>query len=427
MSSEVLISAEHISKCYEIYAKPYHRFLQCVCAGRKQFYKEFWALRDFSMELRRGESVGIIGSNGSGKSTLLQMLAGVMRPTSGEIRRNGRVSALLELGSGFHPDYTGRENIALAASLQGISDAELKKHIDEIIDFAAIGEFIDQPLKTYSSGMMVRLAFAVMTLLTPDVLIIDEALAVGDCFFQAKCYSHLHKLIDRGVALLFVSHAQPVVTSLCKRCILLSSGRMIADTDPAEAFDIYMKRNAAAETVEPQAAPAAGKASSSEVVKSALQPPFSARAVNRIASPQAGFVDCMLMSEGVEAAQAVFGGECTIRAVLDVRTELPDYEIGCVISTIEGVGLFALNSFFNGDAPPVLTPGRWIVDFSFREKLLPGSFFKVDLGLRVPRQGEYADKVFNALVFEVAHHKTVSSPLLFHVENRINIRPLEGE
>lgn len=147
MSSDIILSAEHISKRYEIYAKPSHRFYQCLLAGKKQFYEEFWALRDFSLTVKRGESIGIIGGNGSGKSTLLQILSGVLRSTTGSVQRLGRLSALLELGSGFHPDYTGRDNIVMAAALQGIDDHCLHEHLDEIIDFAAIGEFIDQPLK----------------------------------------------------------------------------------------------------------------------------------------------------------------------------------------------------------------------------------------------------------------------------------------
>lgn len=426
MSSDIILSAEHISKRYEIYAKPSHRLYQCLWPGKKKFYDEFWALCDFSLKVKRGESIGIIGGNGSGKSTLLQILSGVLQPTTGSVRQAGRLSALLELGSGFHPDYTGRENIVMAAALQGIDDNVLRRHIDEIIDFAAIGEFIDQPLKTYSSGMMVRLAFSVMTLLTPDILIIDEALAVGDCFFQAKCYTHLHKLLEKGVALLFVSHAQPVVTSLCSRCILLEKGRMLIDTDPAEAFSLYMKRNAeSVQSVKPPALKTSHSGENSCLSVSALQPPFCARIQNRLASAIAEFTDAMLLVDGAEAVQAVLNHTCVIRTVLQVNEELKDFETGCVISTMEGVGLFVLNSFFSNTRLPTLTPGKWIIDFSFYNTLLPGSFFKVDLGLRVPRQGDYADKVFNALVFDVAHNVDNNSPLLIDVPGEIKISPVE--
>ena len=429
MSSEILLEASHLSKCYELYGKPSHRLWQTVCMGKRRFYQEFWALREVSLTLRRGESVGIIGCNGSGKSTLLQLLAGVLRPTTGEVKTGGRISALLELGSGFHPDYTGRENIIMGAALQGISDDELKRKYDEIVAFAAIGDFIEQPLKTYSSGMMVRLAFAVMTLLSPDILIIDEALAVGDCFFQAKCYSHLRKLLNNGVSLLFVSHAQPVVTALCDRCILLEKGQLRFDGNPASAFELYMKQqNSDADTHpgrhEPSAPPAVASVRESG---STLQPPFAARVVNRIGGRQSRFSDCLLLENEREVKQPHHHAEVAIRAVLTVEETLSDYEIGCVVSTLEGVQLFALNSFFNGLPPQPLNPGTHLIDFGFRMDLLPGTFFKVDLGLRAPVQGDYLDKAFNALVFEVAPPDGVLlPPLLVNIPHTVKIRELKS-
>ncbi len=419
MSSEILLEASRISKCYELYGKPSHRLWQTLSMGKLCFYKEFWALREFSMTLHRGESIGIIGCNGSGKSTLLQLLTGVLRPTTGEVRSFGRISAMLELGSGFHPEYSGRENIVLAAALQGITADDLKNKFDEIIDFAAIGEFIDQPLKTYSSGMVVRLAFAVMTLLSPDILIIDEALAVGDCFFQAKCYSHLRKLLDRGVSLLFVSHAQPVVSALCNRCIFLEKGEMRYDGDPASAFDLYMKRN----SVEPLNKPANDSSCVMSSSHSALQPPFEARITDRIGGARGKFVDCLLLENGCEVKQPHHHSECIIRAVLELDEPLNNYELGCVISTIEGVQLFALNSFFSEFQARPLMRGKYLIDFKFKVDLLPGYFFKVDLGLRAPAQGDYVDKVFNAMVFDVAPaNGSLLPPLLIEVPNTIEIR-----
>ncbi len=420
MSSEILLEALSVSKCYELYGKPSHRLWQTLFMGKRRFYDEFWALRDISLTLRRGESIGIIGCNGSGKSTLLQMLAGTLHPTSGEVRRHGRISAMLELGSGFHPEYTGRENIVLAAALQGITDSELKKCFDEIIDFAAIGEFIDQPLKTYSSGMIVRLAFAVMTLLSPDILIIDEALAVGDCFFQAKCYSHLRKLLDNGVSLLFVSHAQPVVTALCNRCILLEKGEMRFDGDAASAFDLYMKRHS---TDTPAASATVENLPLENASGSALQPPFESRAVNRIGGVRGRFTDCLLLEDGREVKQLRHGSDCMIRAVLELDEPLDNYEAGCVVSTLEGVQLFAMNTFFSDVERKPLDAGKYLVDFKLKTNLLPGYFFKVDLGLRAPAQGDYIDKAFNALVFDVVPAGgALLPPLLIEVPNTIEIR-----
>lgn len=421
MSSELLLEANHISKCYELYRKPSRRLWQTLCMGKRRFYEEFWALRDFSMTLEKGESVGIIGCNGSGKSTLLQLLAGVLQPTTGTVESHGRISAMLELGSGFHPDYTGRENIALAAALQGVSDEELNRNYDKIIEFADIGEFIDQPLKAYSSGMIVRLAFAVMTLLEPDILIIDEALAVGDCFFQAKCYSHLRKLLNKGVSLLFVSHAQPVVTALCNRCILLEKGEKSFDGDTASAFDRYMKHNSS------DPAEAAGEEKglhpSSGHFHSELQPPFETRVRQHIRSPHGRFTDCLLLENDREVKQPHYHADCTIRAMLELDGPLDDYEAGCVVSTIEGVQLFALNSFFGNSRPRPLNKGKYFVDFQFYMTLLPGYFFKIDLGLRAPAQGEYVDKSFNALVFDVVSSgKELPPPLLIQIPHTIEVK-----
>lgn len=188
-------------------------------------YRDFFALQDVSFEVKRGEAVGIVGRNGSGKSTLLQLIAGTLQPTAGDIRVNGRVAALLELGAGFNPDFTGRENVFLSGAVLGLKQKEMEARFDEIVAFADIGEFIDQPVKTYSSGMMMRLAFAVNTCVDPDILIVDEALSVGDAPFQAKCFRRLRQLTDRGVSLLFVSHDLGTVRSICSRALWLKNGR----------------------------------------------------------------------------------------------------------------------------------------------------------------------------------------------------------
>lgn len=201
-----ILAVEGVGKCFELYDRPIHRLWQTAWMGRRTFYREFWALRDINFTVRRGECVGIVGRNGSGKSTLLQIIAGTLAPTTGQVRVNGRVTALLELGSGFNPEFTGRENVYLNAAILGIPRAEVDARYDEILDFAGIGDFIGQPVKTYSSGMMVRLAFAVQVMVEPDIFIVDEALAVGDAAFQRKCYARLDRLVDNGMTLLLVTH-----------------------------------------------------------------------------------------------------------------------------------------------------------------------------------------------------------------------------
>lgn len=228
MEDDVVLSVRNVSKCFEMYEKPVHRLYQTFFAGHRKFYKEFWALRDISFDVHRGECVGIIGRNGAGKSTLLQIITGTLAPTTGEVELKGRVAALLELGSGFNPEFTGRENVYLNGSILGLSKEEIDARYDEILAFADIGEFIDQPVKTYSSGMMVRLAFAVVAHVDADILIVDEALSVGDAFFQQKCMRFMRKFMEAHTVL-FVSHDTAAVTSFCKTGILLDRGtiRMI--------------------------------------------------------------------------------------------------------------------------------------------------------------------------------------------------------
>lgn len=249
MSSEIAVKVHGLSKCYQIYDQPRDRLKQFILpplqrvigADQKQFFREFWALKDVSFEVKKGETVGIVGRNGSGKSTLLQMICGTLDSTSGSIQTNGRIAALLELGSGFNPEFTGRENVYLNGSLLGLSIPELDSKFDDIAAFADIGEFIDRPVKTYSSGMYVRLAFAVQAMVNPDVLIVDEALAVGDERFQRKCFARLERLKSEGAAILFVSHSSGSIIELCQKTLLLESGRRIMFGSPTDIIRIYQK------------------------------------------------------------------------------------------------------------------------------------------------------------------------------------------
>lgn len=239
MSSEVVLSVKNISKRYEIYDKPSKRLWQMLCAGRHNFFREFWALRDVSFEIRRGESWGIIGRNGAGKSTILKIITGTLQATKGKVERHGKIAALLELGSGFNPEFTGRENVFLNASILGLSRRETEARYREIVEFADIGRFIDQPVKKYSSGMKVRLAFAVQIMVHPDILIVDEALAVGDMFFQQKCMARMRKLREEGTTLLFVSHSLGTVRNLCDKAIYLDHGQVVAIGDSKSVCERY--------------------------------------------------------------------------------------------------------------------------------------------------------------------------------------------
>ena len=249
MSSEIAIQVENLSKCYQIYDHPRDRlkqfmlprFQRMIGQQPKQYFHEFWALKDISFDVKKGETVGIIGKNGSGKSTLLQMICGTLNPTKGSIQTNGRIAALLELGSGFNPEFTGRENVYLNAALLGLSKEETDQCFDDIAAFADIGEFIEQPVKVFSSGMMVRLAFAVQAMVDPDILIVDEALAVGDEKFQRKCFARLETLKSKGTAILFVSHSAPSIIELCERTLLVDQGTRILYSKASEVVRAYQK------------------------------------------------------------------------------------------------------------------------------------------------------------------------------------------
>ncbi len=249
MSSEIAIRVQNLSKCYQIYDTPRDRLKQFVLPrlrrmmgkSPKQYFGEFWALNDVSFEIKKGETVGIIGRNGSGKSTLLQMICGTLNPTSGSIQTNGRIAALLELGSGFNPEFTGRENVRMSCALLGISPEETEARFDDIAAFADIGDFIEQPVKTYSSGMYIRLAFAVNIVSEPDIMIVDEALSVGDMNFQAKCMTALSRIQESGATILFVSHDVGAVKSLCSRGVYLEHGTVKDIGKAPDVAEMYIR------------------------------------------------------------------------------------------------------------------------------------------------------------------------------------------
>ncbi len=249
MSSEIAIEVKNLSKCYQIYDQPHDRLKQFVFPllwrtlglSPKQYYREFWALNNVSFEVKKGTTIGIIGRNGSGKSTLLQMICGTLNPSYGCIKARGRIAALLELGSGFNPEFTGRENVYLSAALLGLSLEEINAKYEGITTFADIGHFIDQPIKTYSSGMVVRLAFAVASCIDPEILIIDEALAVGDAIFQSKCFRRFKELQKLGCTVVLVTHDVGAVVQLCTSALVLHNGELVASGPPKEMCDVYRR------------------------------------------------------------------------------------------------------------------------------------------------------------------------------------------
>ncbi len=363
MSSDVAIRVSNLSKCYHIYDKPRDRLKQFIVprlrriAGRPSgsYFREFWALRDVSFQVRRGETVGIIGRNGSGKSTLLQLICGTLTPTGGSIETSGRVAALLELGAGFNPEFTGRENVYMNATVLGLSRDEIDSRYGDIVAFADIGDFIDQPVKTYSSGMYVRLAFAVAVHVEPQVLIIDEALAVGDIQFQMKCIERMEAIRARGTTILFVSHALEQVKRFCTSAIWLQGGAMRLIGESNYVTDQYrddsltaVAQAAATKTIFP---------------------------INRDGTP------AMVKSALISAAKLAPFDPLTVSVTYEVGDRpLPKLLLGVAIRDAKGIYIFGPNTYLDKVGIPH-TPGTHVVEYVIpRLPLLTGSFI-LDVGL----------------------------------------------
>jgi lipopolysaccharide transport system ATP-binding protein len=302
---DVAIRVKGVSKRYEVFENQRSRLLHAFWPRYRDGMQEVWALRDVDFEIARGESVGVIGRNGGGKSTLLQILTGVLTPTQGEVEVNGRVSALLELGRGFNPAYTGRDNVVLNGLLLGLSREEILRRFDEIAAFAEIGEAIDRPVKTYSSGMLMRLAFAVQVLTDPEILIVDEALSVGDFFFQQKCFGRIRSLQEQGLTLVFVSHDMGSVRSICSRALYLKQGHLVFDGDG----DVAVRRYLSETTVPVPASPVNADRAPVDIA------PFSDALWRRIAEPAASalLVVDLLSAKGVPVHNVRIGDTVVVR------------------------------------------------------------------------------------------------------------------
>ena len=258
MPGDAVIRAEALSKCYHLYDRPADRLRQLMWGQRRHFYREFWALHETSFEVKRGEVLGVIGRNGAGKSTLLQLVCGTLAPTGGSIAVDGRIAALLELGAGFHPDFTGRENVWMAASILGLKAQEIEDRFEQIVEFSGIRDFIDQPVKVYSSGMYVRLAFSVAISCDPDILVIDEALSVGDGVFARKSFDRIMEVRERGATILFCSHSLYYIEALCSQVLWLEQGRVVMAGSSHEVTSAYGRSLEAAAVQSGEATPSLG-------------------------------------------------------------------------------------------------------------------------------------------------------------------------
>ncbi|MBC2714660.1 MAG: ABC transporter ATP-binding protein [Desulfobacteraceae bacterium] len=240
-NNDLTVSVQHISKMFPLYNSPWDRIKQKIWRNRN-FFEKFWALQDVSFDLKQGEARGLLGHNGAGKSTLLQILVGTLKPSSGSAFIRGRVGAIMTMGSGFKQDFTGRENAYVLGALMDISKDAIDRRMDRIIDFAEVGPFFDRPVRTYSSGMLARLAFGIYTCLEPDLLIVDEAISVGDAAFKQKCLEHISELLKNGMSMLLVSHSPPIIESFCDNATVFERGHIIFDGDVGEAIEVYKRK-----------------------------------------------------------------------------------------------------------------------------------------------------------------------------------------
>jgi len=389
-SDSTAISVAGLSKCFHLYEKPRDRLLQMFSFGRRQYYSEFWALRDVSFEVRRGETIGVVGRNGSGKSTLLQMICGTLTPTAGTISTNGRIAALLELGAGFNPEFTGRENVYLNAAILGLSRQETDERFDDIAAFADIGDFIDQPVKMYSSGMYVRLAFAVAINSTPDILIVDEALAVGDVRFQYKCMRRIKDIQDAGSSVLFVSHDVGSIRSLCQRAIWLDRGqlRQIGDVlGVTSRYAEFMYQDDAADTnggSNPVSEPGelqAGAGSGAAASGNGLQLHLDSKPASHWGS-QTGLIQHAAVHGATGSKADVFdwGEDICVRIVFapPAGVALGKVSVAFSIKNEKGADLLVSSTQEEGISLSTAAGSEnLIAEFRFRNSLVPGKYLLV--------------------------------------------------
>lgn len=419
---DVVIEVSGVGKAYHMYEKPAHRLWQALVGKRKSFYKDFWALQDVSFSIRRGQTVGIVGRNGSGKSTLLQMIAGTLNPTSGRIAVHGRVAALLELGSGFNPEFTGRENVYLNATILGLTRDQIEARLESILAFADIGQFIDQPVRSYSSGMSVRLAFAVLAHVDADILIIDEALAVGDAFFSQKCMRFLRDFQQRGT-LLFVSHDAAAVTNLCENAVWLEGGRMRLAGTSQEVIEAYMaeqhmvgRREISGEVV----AVKERKRKRIDDVPADFRQELMRQAgiVNRMSvfefdpdnvgkefgAQGARIVDVELIDDNEGRLGIVEGGELVrLRIRVEIVRPLESLIVGFYVKDRLGQRLFGDNSYFAYKNDPVDAESgdMLLAAFTFRMPVMPSGSYMVDAAVASGDQHDHTQQhwIHDALEF----------------------------
>jgi ABC-type polysaccharide/polyol phosphate transport system ATPase subunit len=397
----VALRVENVSKQYRIYARPGDRLKETLTRGRLKRHREFWALKGVSFEVEAGTTTGIIGPNGCGKSTLLQIIAGTLEPTAGSVWREGRVAALLELGAGFDPEGTGVENVYMNAALMGLSRRETERLFPDIERFAEIGDFIRQPVKTYSSGMFVRLAFAVAANVEPDILVIDEALAVGDAVFQHRCLRRIKEIQERGATVLFVSHDAAAVRALCTRAVLMSAGRVLSDGVPIEVLNHYQKTVMEREQEYEEAEEAAGDGSEAEGGREVEEGFAPLRYTYRHGDGSAEIVSAELLDAARRPVGVVeTGSPVMVRVRARFHREVDDAVFGFLVNDSRGVHAYGTNTKEQQIDLGVLRPGEVVEAVFAFDCWLGLDQFSVSLAVH-SRDGVSYDWLDGVLFFHV--------------------------
>jgi ABC-type polysaccharide/polyol phosphate transport system ATPase subunit len=417
--SDPIISFQHVSKKYPIYDRPAHKLFELLTFRRKQFHREFWALKEIDLEVFPGTTVGIIGANGSGKSTLLQIVAGILQQTLGHCHVNGNVAALLELGAGFNPEFTGRENVFMSGVINGLTHQEVEERFGEIVDFAEIGHFIDQPVKTYSSGMFVRLAFSVAIHVDPDILLVDEALAVGDLIFQHRCVNRIRQLRDQGKTILFVTHDLQAVTKFCDKAILLDKGHKLLEGGPDEVARRY--RALIFERESNQAGPGESFDTLQEdgdlpVVKTIPQ------VHSRYGEGGAQVCGITLLNErGEVVTEASAGEDLRLLVTAEFMKEVPSPIVGFTIRDKVGVEVTASNTSYEGVTLPAAGAGDQItVAFEFKVPELRPDSYSISPAVAQGNVWEHTveDWIDNAYIFSLLDTGLVYGSMRWALEVR---------
>jgi teichoic acid transport system ATP-binding protein len=426
MDSNLAISIQHLSKKYRLYDRSIERLKESLHPFRKKYHRDFFALNDVSFDIKKGETVGIIGKNGSGKSTLLKIIAGVLTPSSGGLVVNGNVSALLELGIGFNPELTGLENIYFSGTIMGFSRKEIDDRVDDILAFADIGDFIHQPVKTYSSGMFVRLAFAMATNVDPDILIIDEALSVGDIFFQAKCYRKFDQFQKMGKTILFVTHALENIIRFCHRGIVLENGVKLIDSDAKSAVDVYKKlvvncygngdENGESECLEVRGQPEAA-----EVKAECLVNPDA----TVYGDGRAKIVDYGILDENRAPAQKLFNDErCSVWMKVLFVEDIEGPIFAFTIKDLKGAEITGTNSLFENALPVRYLKGETVViEFTQRLNMASGQYL-LSLGCTGYQGDQFVvyQRLYDILCFEVISYKRFVG--LYDLKSQVKIEKI---